>query len=311
MLIAHLSDVHVLELTGVRPWQFFNKRVTGGLNLLRSRKKSHDARLLTEALECIDDLACDHVVVTGDLTNLALDQEFERAREILEAHVEPDKLSVIAGNHDRYTLGSVLTQRFEKWFGAYTGTDLPELDTVRGWPYVQLLDDNIALIGVNSAVAQPWLVSGGRVGMRQRKALLKALQHPAVASRYSVVMLHHHLFKPPHKTREFPRGLFDRRKVVQVLADGGANLVLHGHNHYYGHYTVPHTHDDRKMLICEAGSTTVRQYKEDVFAGKFNVYRIEDGELLGYDSWIYRPDDGFQHWRHYDIEGDVPMRVKD
>src|SRR5690554_6518437 len=86
MLLAHLSDIHVLDLAGVRFYRFFNKRVTGGLNLLLKRSKAHKPALLEEALDRIEGLGCDHVLVTGDLTNLALPSEFERARRILEAH---------------------------------------------------------------------------------------------------------------------------------------------------------------------------------------------------------------------------------
>lgn len=316
MLIAHLSDIHVLDLEGVRFYRFFNKRVTGGLNLLLKRSKAHKPALLEEALERIEALGCDHVFVTGDLTNLALPSEFERARHILEAHVPASRLHVIAGNHDRYTLWSSLTRRFERHFGDYIRTDLPELPSWRGWPYVKLLEDDVALIGVNSGVVQPWLVSGGRVGERQREALAAVLDHPEVRRRFSVVGIHHHLIKPPHKPREFPRGLFDRHAVLEVLLGHEADLVIHGHNHYYGVMAVPRRKarggdgaaDPGQMLICEAGSTTVARYEEELFGGKFNVYRIEDGELQDITSYLYTDHGGFAAWKRWRLDSDrIPV----
>ena len=37
MRLAHISDLHVLSLRGVRPLEFANKRIVGGLNLLTGR----------------------------------------------------------------------------------------------------------------------------------------------------------------------------------------------------------------------------------------------------------------------------------
>lgn len=314
MLLAHLSDIHVLDLAGVRFYRFFNKRVTGGLNLLLKRSKAHKPALLEEALDRIEGLGCDHVLVTGDLTNLALPSEFERARRILEAHVPRSRLHVIAGNHDRYTLFSAVTRRFERHFHDYIQTDLPELPNANGWPYVKLLEDDVALIGVNSGVAQPWLVSGGRVGERQREALAAALDHPEVRRRFSVVGIHHHLIKPAHKPREFPRGLFDRDAVLDLLLGHEADLVVHGHNHYYGVVAVPRRRSapdgtpPGQLLICEAGSTTVARYEEELFGGKFNVYRIEAGELIDITSYLYTPHGGFVPWKRWTFDSDhIPV----
>ncbi|MBC8072998.1 MAG: metallophosphoesterase, partial [Deltaproteobacteria bacterium] len=41
---VHVSDIHLLDLSGVRPWHFLNKRITGAVNLAFKRRKQHDAR---------------------------------------------------------------------------------------------------------------------------------------------------------------------------------------------------------------------------------------------------------------------------
>ena len=47
----------------------------------------------------------DHLAVTGDLVNLALDAEIEMARYWLETLGSPHDVSVVPGNHDAYVPG--------------------------------------------------------------------------------------------------------------------------------------------------------------------------------------------------------------
>ena len=48
----------------------------------------------------------DHIAVTGDLVNLALDIEIEMARQWLELVGPPHDVSVVPGNHDAYVPGA-------------------------------------------------------------------------------------------------------------------------------------------------------------------------------------------------------------
>ena len=310
MKLAHLSDIHVLDLEGVRPWHFLNKRWTGGVNLLRGRGRLHQDSVIEAALEKTRVLECDHVAVTGDLTNLALPSEFKAARSLLEKHVRgPQALSVIPGNHDRYTLGSSLGKNFEGVFGDYLESDLPEIRR-RGsaWPYVRLLD-GVAVIGLNSAIPLPPFISGGRIGRRQRQTLKKLLAHPEVKRRFSVVLIHHHLFTPVTTSFDLPRCLFDAPALRSVLAEGEANLVLHGHNHFYGWHTIPYARGEGQVLICEAGSSSVSKFKEEkeAFGGKFNVYNVEEGALTHFDTYLYHPERGFDHWKRWDVDSNGPI----
>jgi 3',5'-cyclic AMP phosphodiesterase CpdA len=302
MLLAHLSDIHVRNLKGTRPWRFLSKRATGGLNLLFNRSKIHLNSVLEAALDRIHQLQCDHVVVTGDLSNLALESEFEAAREALELNFgHPDHLSVIPGNHDRYTIGSTIRRLFERSFSDYLHSDLPEIKRRNGvWPFVRLLN-GVAIVGLNSAIPLPAFISGGRIGGRQRRALAESLAHPEVQSRFSVVLIHHHLFTPVNSGFDLPRSLFDAPLVRRVLAQGEANLVLHGHNHLYGWHTIPYPHSDGRVLICEAGSSSVSTASNDVRSGKFNVYRIEDNHLTGFDTYKFHYNHGFELWKRWQI----------
>ena len=70
--IAHFSDLHLLSLEGVPLRRFLNKRATGYANLRLKRGSIHRASYVKAIAREVRRIKADHVVVTGDLTNLAL-----------------------------------------------------------------------------------------------------------------------------------------------------------------------------------------------------------------------------------------------
>ena len=63
----------------------------------------------------------DHIAVTGDLVNLALEAEFAPAQAWLESVGEPQHVTVIPGNHDAYVRAT--QHRFADAFGDYLRGD--------------------------------------------------------------------------------------------------------------------------------------------------------------------------------------------
>jgi len=59
-------------------------------------------------------LGVNHVVITGDLTNLALESEFRRAAEIVDSFSSRLDFSVVPGNHDIYIKRSLSDNFFQK-----------------------------------------------------------------------------------------------------------------------------------------------------------------------------------------------------
>ena len=51
MRIVHLSDPHLLDLDGVSPWRFANKRLTGWVNLRLKRGHAHRPRLVDAIID--------------------------------------------------------------------------------------------------------------------------------------------------------------------------------------------------------------------------------------------------------------------
>jgi 3',5'-cyclic AMP phosphodiesterase CpdA len=177
--IAHLSDLHLLALEGAVPMRLFNKRLTGYVNLRFRRKSVHKPFAVEASLREIRKLAVDHVVITGDVSNLALEREFELVRTVLdrELGMSPDQVSLVPGNHDTYTQGSFRTKRFVRSFEACMTSDLAIVDGP--FPYVRLRGP-VALIGLSTAVPRPPLVAAGKFGRQQLYALAGVVEHPVV-----------------------------------------------------------------------------------------------------------------------------------
>lgn len=99
--LAHISDLHVLSPEGVH-WRelLFNKRVTGWANTRLRRGRVFRRRHLEAVLNAAS--RADHVVITGDVTNLALDGEYREAVRLLDRRAGAAEVTIVPGNHDLY-----------------------------------------------------------------------------------------------------------------------------------------------------------------------------------------------------------------
>ncbi|AWV89127.1 metallophosphoesterase family protein [Bradymonas sediminis] len=300
MKLGHLSDLHVLKIEHPRPWHYLNKRIVGGTNLLLKRSKSHSSSVVVRALDRLQNHCnVDHIAITGDLSNLALDSEFYESARILSSIPDAaQRVSVIPGNHDYYTHAAAREQRFEHYFAPYIQTDLPGYRNDSAYPYCHLRGDDVAIIGMNSAIPTPWFFATGRVEEEQLKTLAAMLDDPKVRDRFKVVMIHHHLLPFEHSKVEFTRRLINASEVLETLRRHDVDLAIHGHNHHFSTIEIPHLRGSGTLRICEAGSTSVGSYSNPYFGGKFNVYDIEDGRLKSIETHLFESNDaGFTKWR--------------
>ncbi len=303
MRIAHFSDLHLLSLAGVPAHRFLNKRLTGWANLRLKRGAVHRAAYVRAVAREVRRLAPDHVVVTGDLTNLALEPEFELAREVLEEELalDPSQLTIVPGNHDVYTRGALSSRRFEAYFEPWLQSDLPEIATHAGggrFPVVKLRRD-AAIIALSSAVPRPPFVSAGEIGAPQRDALARVLAHPEVARRTVVVALHHPVLQRASGVKAHLEGLRDAPALLAVLRvagrrpavheSGPRGLLLHGHLHRRIQRVVPT--GAGSFLQVGATSASLHHDAADRMAG-FNLYEIGEGSLPRVAAHVYSPPTG-------------------
>lgn len=240
MKLVHISDPHLLRLDGVRLSDYASKRWIGRMNLLVNRGRHHRPEIFDALVDDLNQQGVDHLVVTGDITNIALPGEFEFARERFDRiALGPRDTTVIPGNHDAYVAeGAAL---FSRTFDPYFEPDAEWMwsgDRADRWPVVRVRGD-VAILGISTSLQTPWFTAYGEIGARQLERLESALTDDRLAGRFRVVAIHHPPAGPP--SRSWVRGLRDRAALAQVLGRAGAELVLHGHEHrdLVNHMTGP------------------------------------------------------------------------
>jgi 3',5'-cyclic AMP phosphodiesterase CpdA len=293
MRIAHFSDLHLLALEGVPARRFLNKRLTGWANLRLKRGSIHRAAYVRAIAREVKRLEVDHVVITGDMTNLALENEYALAREVIESDLglDPSRVTIVPGNHDLYTRGALTSRRFESYFAPYLTSELPELAVETGggrFPVVKLRGP-VAIIALSSAVPRPPLVAAGEIGPAQMAALTRVLAHAEVARRTVVLALHHPAVHRWSRVKTHLEGLRDAPELIRELRSQARGLVLHGHLHRRVQRALPT--DAGQMLQVGATSASLHHAEPDRMAG-FNLYDLDDAapptkRVLAY---VYSPE---------------------
>ncbi|MEZ4451498.1 MAG: metallophosphoesterase [Nannocystaceae bacterium] len=264
---VHCSDIHLLDLEGVSPLRFLNKRLTGAVNLAMNRRRHYAGHLFDHIVEHARAEGADRLVITGDVTNLALEAEFALVRKKLEEAGLP--VTVIPGNHDAYTRGSVRTRRFEEYLGGFMEG---ERQGSHDYPFVQRFGD-VALIGLSTAIATLPLYATGRLGdeqLRRLDAILEALGREKVAR---IVLIHHPVMPGVAKARH---DLLDLDAFMKVIARRGAELILHGHEHLHIEGMLPGP--EGAAVVHGIGSGTSLSQRPGRH-GAFSLYTVAPGTI--------------------------------
>ena len=214
--LAHVSDLHLPHAPRLTLAQRLSKRQLSALSW-RRRGHLHRPEILAALAGEIRAAAVDHVLVTGDVTNFSLPEEFRDAAAWLAALAPEGALSVVPGNHD--ALVPVAPADGIGHWSAWTRS-------ADGWPFVHRLGDALTLIGLDSALPTAPLLAQGRLGAAQLARLEAVLVAEAAAGRVRVVALHHPAAAGAVSWR---KSLVDRARLADVLRRVGAELVLHGH----------------------------------------------------------------------------------
>ncbi len=245
--LAHCSDLHLLSLEGSRWLDFANKRWIGGLNLLTSRGRHYHTEAFEDMVADFPGASIEHVLCTGDVTNLALEQEFRYARARFDQiALGTGGVTVLPGNHDSYVA------RGARFFGEVFADHFTSDDGWEpAWPVVRVRGP-VAIIGLSTSLQTPWFTAWGRVGEPQLDRLEAALTDPRLAGKVRVVAIHH----PPagRRAQSRIRGLRDRDGFAAVLARVGAELVVHGHEHQDLAETLPGPAGDIPVLGVPSGT---------------------------------------------------------
>lgn len=263
-IIAHISDIHLAPLPDVRPLDLFNKRITGYVNwkLKRNAKMCPEAgkNLVTHMIAQRADMN----VITGDLVNLALPEETKNAANWLKNVGNPAHVCVVPGNHDAYLPGTLDKARLA--YGAYaTGETLDEAP----YPFVRRVGD-VAIIGCSSAIATPPFIAAGLFDKQQAHRLAQCLDILKDAGFFRIVAIHH----PPNKefSRPYRKGLIGARLFRKIIAEHGAELVLHGHTHISSVHSID-GQDNKVPVIGVAAASSCPT--SNTAPARYNLFQIE------------------------------------
>ena len=259
--LAHLSDPHLPPLPTARLRELAGKRALGYLNWTRNRHKYHRREVLDALVADMQAQRPDHIAVTGDLVNLALEAEFTPAQAWLESVGTPQQVTVVPGNHDAYVRAT--RHRFTGAFEQYLRGDAVTDGTP--FPFVRRRGP-LALIGVSSAVPTPPLMATGRLGRAQLDALDRHLADMSTEDAFRVLLVHH----PLHSDSRMKQ-LTDSKALRAVLKRRGVELVLHGHDHI--HSTMWIEGADRQIPAIGVPSASALAHRHYP-AAAYNLFAI-------------------------------------
>jgi len=260
--LAHLSDPHLGPLPPVRWRDLASKRAFGYVNWRRGRGARLGPSSLVALVEDLRQSEPDHIAVTGDLINIGLPAEVEAAREWLAAIGEENDVTVVPGNHDAYLPGSI--RRYSEAWGPYMRGDEGDEGT---FPFVRRRGP-LALVGVSSAVATAPLMATGRIRSAQSEALAETLNELGREDVFRVVLIHH---PPIEGSTPWHKRLVGASGFRAAVAGAGAELVLHGHNHFTSVAAIP----GPTGLVPVVGATSASLHPRDGRAGgSYLLYRI-------------------------------------
>jgi 3',5'-cyclic AMP phosphodiesterase CpdA len=260
--LAHLSDPHLPPLPAARLRDLASKRALGYLNWTRNRHKYHRREVLDALVADVRAQAPDHIAVTGDLVNLALEAEFAPSLQWLQSVGEAQHVTVIPGNHDAYVRAT--RHRAAEAWGDYVRGDI---DGGNGaFPFVRRRGP-LALIGVSSAVPTPPLMATGRLGHAQLQALDSILARLASEQAFRVLLVHH----PLHSTSRMKR-LTDSRQLRALIKQHGVEMVLHGHDHVHSTTWLEGPRGEIPAIGVPSASAIAHRHYPDA---AFNMFAIE------------------------------------
>ncbi|MDI1263335.1 MAG: metallophosphoesterase [bacterium] len=264
--LAHLSDPHLPPMPPARLRELAGKRALGYLNWTRNRHKYHRREVLDALVADMQAQRPDHIAVTGDLVNLALEAEFSPAQTWLAGVGTPREVTIVPGNHDAYVRST--RHHFAGTFEPYLQGD-GEPDGA-SFPFLRRRGP-IALIGLSSAVPTAPLMATGRLGRVQIDALDRQLAEMPANEAFRVLLVHH-----PLKSNSRMKHLSDSKALRAVLKQRGVELVLHGHDHI--HSTMWFEGADRQIPAIGVPSASALAHRHYP-AAAYNLFSISrDGD---------------------------------
>jgi 3',5'-cyclic AMP phosphodiesterase CpdA len=259
-VLAHLSDPHLGPIPTPPLRELLNKRGLGLINWYRKRHRHHRGDVLDAIVADMKAHAPGHIAVTGDLVNISLDSEFKRAAKWLDTVGTPHDVTLTPGNHDAY-IRRVAGHAAKHWAEFMRGDDGAD------FPFVRRRGP-LAIVGLTTSVPTGPFMATGQLGGEQIARLAEILITLAREPVFRVVLIHH----PPIPSKgHYMKRLIDAPIFRALLAEHGADLLLHGHNHERQLAWLDGPHGKIPAVGVPSASAIVSTHDEPA---AYNLYRI-------------------------------------
>lgn len=268
--MAHISDPHFSCVEKIRTRDFFTKRLLGFMSWKYKRRNKSNQEILTLLADDLKKTKPDHTVVTGDLTLLALSEEFSLVRNWLKRIGSPENITVIPGNHDMY-IKTKWRDTFAKWQEYMEPVNSEQTSRKNSveeiFPTLQITD-KIALIGINTAYPCSIYEATGKIGVEQLNKVETILKQLTDQDLFRVILIHH---PPINDVVSWRKRLIDMKPLQNLIHKYGVELVLFGHAHHWLYQTLDTLSGPIPAIgVASASSNT---YQNDNRAGYF-LYTI-------------------------------------
>jgi 3',5'-cyclic-AMP phosphodiesterase len=220
--LAQVTDLHLVEYEHGRrtgtDWQRLQYLSAG-------RKIDAEARR-DNALQALRHAGrhARHLVLTGDLTEDGVPEQYELLADVLsESGIDPRRVTLVPGNHDRYARPQAFEEALEGPLRAYAATsDMGEAFE---------LGRDAWLMPISTAVPQSWLRSAGRIADLDLERIERFATDAKSAGKLALVAQHH----PPHgygpAAWNFIDGLLNAAAGKALLRAHPGLSFVHGHTH--------------------------------------------------------------------------------
>ena len=184
--------------------------------------------IFNQVIDEVNELSPDAVIITGDLTNEGLKEEYEGCKELI-SKINVKKIIAVSGNHDYRNTGYL---HFKKYFPFQT---------------INELDDDVVVVTLGTARPDR---DEGEVGYRQTLWLERTMKK--FENKVTILAMHHHLI-----------GIPDTGSDRLTIIDAGDVLRLSMMGYRAGKKGV----ENRKAITSDAGfrkaKSNLKSYKEN------------------------------------------------
>ncbi len=204
--------------------------------------------LLTRAIDEINELNPDIVIITGDLTANGFRREYDTVKNYLSP-IKCSNLIVQPGNHDSRNVGYI------------------HFEDIYGERYVTYSNEKVKIVAADST--EPDL-DNGQIG-RENYKWIKSEFANVDDNVFRIFSMHHHLLPVPSTGRE--RNIVnDAGDVLEVLVDSKIDLVLCGHKH------VPYIWRIEDILMITTGTVSCLRLRGKI-EPNYNIMHIYDDRI--------------------------------